>query len=127
MSLFLSFDIHVLEFSVHGVKLQEYRPSILFDTAVLSLIAFISYRYHVNIGATCEACLSLIDKTKGDLSHLTMKLRSKIVSAWLDGIHIFRQLQPIDSFYKIAYNFTIGLNMIIFIPWSKSKDLQNHR
>ena len=89
MSLFLSFDIQVSEFSVHGVKLQGYRPSILFDTAVLSLLAFISYRYHVNIGVTCEACLSLIDKTKGGLSHLTEKLRSKIVSVWRDDIYIY--------------------------------------
>ena len=29
-----------------------YRPSILFDTALLSLLGFISYRYHVNIGVT---------------------------------------------------------------------------
>ena len=112
MSLILSFDIQVSEFSVHGVKLQGYnRPSILFDTAVLSLLAFILYRYHVNIGVTCEACLSVIDKTKGGLSHLTEKLRSKIVSVWRDDIYIFRQLQPIDSFYKLL-NRLITLQLV---------------
>ena len=51
MSLFLSFDIQVSVFSVHGVKLQGYyRPLILFDTAVLSLLAFISYRFCISYG-----------------------------------------------------------------------------